>query len=163
MHKGGGYGHHAFDGDHHAAVVADTDKLALDAGKHAAGDADTGALAEVQLGGLEIEQRLFVVLGDGDEVAHLHVGDDERTVVLPIHDVADGEGGALHIFDGVNAGTGTAHKHQVVHSRHELADTALVFYDVFVAHRDEALDVFAVEVGFQSKFTAVSDTQGVPV
>ena len=46
------------------------------------------------------------------------------------------------VFDFIDTGTGGTEKYQVVYGGNELADAALVPYDILVAHGDEILYIF---------------------
>ena len=82
---------------------------------------------------------------------------------LTVHDIAYRYVQNRIVFYFIDTGTGGTEKYQVVYGGNELADAAFVPYDILVAHGDEILYIFLVEIVLQGQFAAVCYADGIPM
>lgn len=96
MHQGLRNGDDAFNLDDEPAVpcALDLEENSFASFHRAAGHADSCPLREVEFARLEVEQGLVVVGGDGNELSHLVVRDDDLAAASHVHHV-------LHERDGI--------------------------------------------------------------
>ena len=163
MNKCSGYCHDAFYVYHHTAVVAQTDKLAHGSFENSARDAYFGSFHQLQLFRLHVDEGLVVRACNQYEAAHLRIRNNNRLMGLTVHDIAYRYVQNRIVFDFIDTGTGGTEKYQVVYGGNELADAAFVPYDILVAHGDEILYIFLVEIVLQGQFAAVCYANGIPV
>ncbi len=157
------HSHDTFDIHHHAAVVTDADKLADHPFEHTVGDADLLAFHQVQLRRFEIEDGLLMTTCHEDETAHLHIGNDDRTTKLTVHDETDGQTTLKLLLQSIDALARGMDKDEVVDGRHQLTDTLTLLHPHDVTHRDKTFDVLCVEYGLQCQLATVGDTDGKPM
>lgn len=160
---GGGYAHHAVQTDYDAAAARalHADEDALHAVEGAAVDAHAGAGLQMELVGRKVVQTLLRVRGQGDEVAHLTVGDYDGHAAagLAPHEVVQPGHGGLGGTHGVGRG---ADEEQVVHGGQELAHLAAAGRAQHVAHGDKRLQPALLEALLRLERAAVHSAHGPP-
>ena len=122
------------------AGALDLDKGALDTIEGTTEDLHGGALGEVYLIGVEVDELIVVAVAHGDELLHLTVGnhDGDATGALGTGEVLEIVDLGLQCLQGVAGGVG---KQQVADGWYQTTLLALLAVaDDFVTHGDEATD-----------------------
>ena len=163
---GGGDGNEAFDAHNHTAPTAalQADELALYTAERAGDDTDLVALGQAHLVGVDVGGLLGTVAGDGDETAHLHVGDGHYVAAAAVahHHVAKPRHGA--VLEPVDEVLVRVHENEVVYRRFlDIAEAPLRRAPPDLMDGDETLDAAALETAPSPHLALVGDAEYEPL
>lgn len=145
-----------------AAFALYLDKESFGAVEHSAVNAYLSAFLDVDLLGAQVGDAVIAGIGDGDELLHLSVRDDDWDVfAIQWTGVVLQEINAL--LQGSYSLSCGVYKDEVVYGgNHPAALGAAASLDKCLFHRDKTFDAFFVEVLLCDEFAAVRSTHGEP-
>ena len=129
--------------------MANTDKLADYSLKDTTGNTYFLPLNQMQFGRLYIKNRFVTIACHQNKTTHLRLGNYNRTAMLTIHNKTYRHRRFEFIFQNIYTLTGGVNKNEIVNSRKQFTDAFPRFHDIFIAHRNEVLNILGIQNCFQ--------------
>ncbi len=163
MNKSCSNRHDSLNRYHYTTIPLYPDKYTLYSLKNTAGDTDTiPSLHGIFCRG-QINHLLIIRTGNSYKMAHLNFRNNDRLPRFTIHNIAKRKMYGIFLLYFIYLFSGSMNEDQIMYCRNKLANPLLFPGYIFIAHRNEILNIIPVQKLFQSKLPAIGDTQSVPI